>query len=405
MKNVLIISGHSVYPADTGGHVHTAGIAQALARLGYIVRIYSLAGRREDYGLRNTYAVREIEPGLIEEVHLGLFYGVLQSLARRLGLPRRWLQLLMRWGWVPQRLKQALREADVILCNHPHCVPVPGPWLAKPWLLISHNLEHKLLAIGTFAERRHVRWMLGLEQRAPQVYQGIMACAQDDQAFFRQHDLSGQLPVPLVGSAVTPSDYVVPPDSRERIRSELGVDDDERLLVFSGSRFGPNLVALEALKAFAAEQREWLLANRLRFLILGSMEPAAYRDGALIVTGRVPEIAPYFAAADAGLNPVTVGSGANVKLFEYLAAQLPVISTRFGVRGTELVAGLDYLEFEPTQLKPALESFISHDRRHWQQHSAAVWARHEHVCDMRSLVVNAIKVLPGFAGTSDKMPA
>ena len=40
------------------------------------------------------------------------------------------------------------------------------------------------------------------------------------------------------------------------------------------------------------------------------------------MTGPVPEVLPYFAASDAGLNLVTRGSGSNVKLFEYLAAQI-----------------------------------------------------------------------------------
>ena len=66
------------------------------------------------------------------------------------------------------------------------------------------------------------------------------------------------------------------------------------------------------------------------------------REGAFIATGPVPEVLPYFAAADAGLNPITRGSGSNVKLFEYLAARLPVISTLFGVRGTNLVPDADF---------------------------------------------------------------
>ncbi len=53
----------------------------------------------------------------------------------------------------------------------------------------------------------------------------------------------------------------------------------------------------------------------------------------------VPEVASYLAAADAGLNAITWGSGSNVKLFEYLAARLPVISTEFGVRGSGLKPG------------------------------------------------------------------
>ncbi len=50
-KRILFVSGVRVFPSNTGGHVRTGGIARSLARLGHEVKIYSLAGRNEDYGL------------------------------------------------------------------------------------------------------------------------------------------------------------------------------------------------------------------------------------------------------------------------------------------------------------------------------------------------------------------
>jgi glycosyltransferase involved in cell wall biosynthesis len=54
------------------------------------------------------------------------------------------------------------------------------------------------------------------------------------------------------------------------------------------------------------------------------------------VTGPVDDILPYFRAADVAVNPMTEGSGVNLKLLEYLAAGLPTISTPFGMRGLEV---------------------------------------------------------------------
>ena len=395
-REIVILCGFSIFPTFTGGHLHTACIARSLARLGHQVTLYSLAGRQEDYRLRLPYQRRNIEPGLVEEVNLGLGFGLMQAMARRLGLPRRWQHALLRRGFVPARLKQALAKADVIFCDGSFVPPVPGPWASKPWLMISHNLEYKLLKLGTPSERRNAAWMQAQEAAAPRVYSDILACAEEDQQFFRQHDTSGSRQVPQVGCAVMPDSYLMPPGTRERIRAELGVGEDIKLLAFSGSGFGPNLTALAAVKRFAKLHEDWLLAQGLRFLILGSMESAPYREGALIVTSRVPEIAPYFAAADAGLNPVTTGSGANVKLFEYLAARLPVISTRFGVRGTALLPAVDYIEMDPVDLQPALAQFVAQDRGYWQAHADAVWIRHQDSCDIQRVVAQALKVLPGF---------
>ncbi len=49
--------------------------------------------------------------------------------------------------------------------------------------------------------------------------------------------------------------------------------------------------------------------------------------------GFVADLRPLFAAADVAVNPVAFGSGSNVKLAEYLAAGLPVLTTPFGLRG------------------------------------------------------------------------
>jgi len=135
----------------------------------------------------------------------------------------------------------------------------------------------------------------------------------------------------------------------------------------------------------------------VKFLVLGSMVAAAFREGALIATGRVPAVAPYFAAADAGLNPITRGSGANVKLFEYLATRLPVISTPFGVRGTDLKPDVDYLSYDGDSLRAAIESFINlRTRQEWREFAEAVWQRHRKQCDIEELVHAAIAQRPEF---------
>jgi glycosyltransferase involved in cell wall biosynthesis len=129
------------------------------------------------------------------------------------------------------------------------------------------------------------------------------------------------------------------------------------------------------------------------------MTPTPFRDNALIATGRVPEVAPYFAAGDAGLNPVTRGSGANVKLFEYLAARLPVISTTFGVRGTALQPDVDFLAFSPETLEETIQRFLSsRTRADWGIHADEVWQRHKRTCDIQELVRDAVADLPEFQG-------
>jgi hypothetical protein len=52
---------------------------------------------------------------------------------------------------------------------------------------------------------------------------------------------------------------------------------------------------------------------------------------------KTTELAPdgegTFNASDFAINPISTGSGTNVKMMEYLAAKLPILTTSFGKRG------------------------------------------------------------------------
>ena len=337
-----------------------------------------------------------IEPGLGESTHLGLTFGVLQALSRRLDYPRVWQHHMLARGFVPKRLKQALHEADIVMSDLPYCPPIPGPWREKPWYLISHNLEHKLLEQGSVRQRRFANWMRAVEGAAPQTYTDILACAEEDRAFFQAHDSQSRLMLPIVRCGVDPRLYSFSPPTRHQWRAKLGLRDEDWLLVFSGSGFAPNVEAFGDIKEFCRVEAEFLARNHVYILVVGSVSSEAYRDGPLIVTGPVPEVLPYFAASDAGLNMVTRGSGANVKLFEYLAARLPVISTPFGVRGTELACFEDYLPCSRSDLREVILSFIGHSREFWRAKAEGVWNRHRRSCDIQDLVNDAISVLPAF---------
>jgi hypothetical protein len=406
-KNILIISGFRIFPTRSGGHVHSAGIARSLARMGHRVRVYSVAARYDDYNLRSllprSHRIDVIETNLVEETNLGLFFGVLQGLGRRLDLPRVWQHWLLRNAWIPSRLKKALREADIILSDTPWCPPVPGPWNGKPWYLVSHNLEHRLLEQGSPRHRRFTEWMLGVELDAPARYTDIFPCAEADRNFFSIQESARHMRLPIIRCGVDPGDYKVPAGTREKIRGELGLNEEDTVVVFSGSRFGPNLEALEALREFCLRESEFLASARVRILVLGSIVSEPFRAGAMIATGRVAEVVPYFAAADVGLNPITRGSGANVKLFEYLTMRLPVISTLFGVRGTTLVPDIDFIAYEPANLRAAIDRFL-HDRtrERWRTHAEQVWSRHRSSCDIGEVVKRAIADLPEFQRVSPR---
>jgi glycosyltransferase involved in cell wall biosynthesis len=71
-------------------------------------------------------------------------------------------------------------------------------------------------------------------------------------------------------------------------------------------------------------------------------------------TGRIDRVEPYFAAADAALNPMSSGAGTNVKMCEFIAMRLPIVSTPFGARGLAFEDGKSGFLFEKDGLAPVL---------------------------------------------------
>jgi glycosyltransferase involved in cell wall biosynthesis len=102
--------------------------------------------------------------------------------------------------------------------------------------------------------------------------------------------------------------------------------------LFVGSWHGPNVDALLHIVELAGSLGDVL------FLVVGSCSLAIQ---GLDVPSNVLLLGPLdepckdlvVASTDVALNPVVSGSGTNLKMLEYFAAGVPVVSTSVGVRG------------------------------------------------------------------------
>jgi glycosyltransferase involved in cell wall biosynthesis len=403
VPKILIVSGLRVWPVASGGQLRTSGFASALARMGYDTTVYSLTGRRPDYSRlrpwRDPHFTDAIESRLCETTYLGIGPAVAHALSRYRRRPRSWMLSMTGGGKYPDRLRDLIDESDAIVADHSYVAPPTEAARTgdKPWYLLSHQLEHVLLRQGNAADRRFAAAMELHERAAPKLYADIFACAEEDRDYFRSHSRDNTVKVPIIRCGVDSSRYRWTDADRHTTRRRLGLSDAETVLLFAGSNYAPNLEALSDLKAFVHRERNFLERSRIRFLILGSMESQPYNDGIIIATGRVPAVLPYFAAADAGLNPVLRGAGSNVKLFEYLAARLPVLSTAFGIRGSGLTAGEDYVEFGGSTLRDALHTLLSaRGRPEWREFAERVWERHRKTVEIDAAVQAAVAVAARF---------
>lgn len=69
----------------------------------------------------------------------------------------------------------------------------------------------------------------------------------------------------------------------------------------------------------------------------------AARDSGIQITGTVPDVRPYLWGATASIVPLRVAGGTRLKIFESMAAGVPVVSTTIGAEGLPVEPGSQIL--------------------------------------------------------------
>jgi glycosyltransferase involved in cell wall biosynthesis len=353
---ILVLSPYPVFPPVHGGRVRTAGLARGLAAAGATVDVVCpwTPGRSPRPFRRD---------GVRYHPHF-LAAGLLPLVLRGRVVPSLYALSLQPQAIGPRRLLGRFAEHDVFQFEF----PCHARWMERvpPGALVSysaHNVEADYLAAqpgGGAVRRGMVGRIARLERLAIRNADLVVTCTEEDGA--RLEHLYGR----PRSAAIVPHGYdedlrdARVPGRRAHARAEFGIRDDETALLFIGGPAPHNRDALRRLEhdvlprldpntvLLAAGQCGGRFAKRAR----SNGRPG----GRVVRLGFVDDLRPLLAAADLGVNPVTYGSGANLKLPAYAAAGLPTVSTPFGARGIEPPAG-DVVVADPAQFADAVAAW------------------------------------------------
>jgi glycosyltransferase involved in cell wall biosynthesis len=242
--------------------------------------------------------------------------------------------------------------------------------LDLPVLYDAYNVESQLKASvypDTAEGREALERVRVLERRALELASRITTCSADDASALAQ--LGARSPGAFV---VVPNGTEIPDavaDAatraarsarwRHRYWAAGSMEAEPRhLAVFFGSWHPPNVDAAELLIEIAPS------LDGLLILAVGRHGDAlAHRATPpnLVFTGAVSERAKdrLLGAADLALNPMRIGSGTNLKLLEYLACAIPVVSTPFGARGIDVIDGTHLRFAEPAELAATVTEVLA----------------------------------------------
>lgn len=240
-----------------------------------------------------------------------------------------------------RRMIAALMEKekfDAVVCDFLSVSP-NMPDLAGV-VLFQHNVESQIWKrrvnhtsfppARIFVQSQYEK-MLRYEAQVCRAVKRVIAVSEHDAQTMRSE--YGVQCVQAVPTGVD-VDYFTPPDDVQRAPS----------LVFVGSMdWAPNVDGFqwfvrEVLPIIRARRPDCVLTiagRRPHYSIRKSGE----QDPSIRVTGTVPDVRPYLWEASVSIVPLRIGGGTRLKIFEAMAARLPVVSTTIGAEGLDLKHG------------------------------------------------------------------
>jgi glycosyltransferase involved in cell wall biosynthesis len=146
-------------------------------------------------------------------------------------------------------------------------------------------------------------------------------------------------------------------------------------LVFIGSMdWMPNV---EGVNWFLDEILPLILRERpeTTVAIVGRKPPQsllARASDRLRVTGTVPDVRPFLWESAVSMVPLRIGSGTRLKIFEAMAAKVPVVSTTIGAEGLVCDPGTIGIADTPSAFAAACLELLT-DRERRDRQSLAAW--------------------------------
>lgn len=334
-KKVTVTSTFPIYPAQGGGQARIFGLYREFAQ-GYDVEIVSYDNfdkpkfdRMISRGVREIRIPRERQHQekiwkLEEKAQISLTDVAEITLGSSTKAYR-------------EALKNSLESSDFCVISHPYLYYTAKEFLdQKPFIYEAHNVEY-IIKKGMLPETRIKEKLLEqvymVEKECCEKSIMVMTCSEEDRQ--KLHNIY-QIPIEKIvvvpNGVDTSATVFVTPEQRIKNKRKLGIQA-EKVGLFMGSWHGPNLDACEMI--FKVAQ----MCPDTKFMLMGSQcnyfknRKDIPKNVAML--GLVSEEVKnrVFSAVDFALNPMLGGSGTNLKMFDYMSAGIPIITTEFGTRG------------------------------------------------------------------------
>jgi glycosyltransferase involved in cell wall biosynthesis len=236
--------------------------------------------------------------------------------------------------WLYPQLRRRFREyrPDVVVVEFPYLMPLAraaARGLGCTFILSEHNVEYRFVQRMGTPFWRGLKWY---EMRACNAADAVVFVSETDRDSVAP-DLQGPA-VRVAPNGVDVSRYT--PENRARAERIRNIHDlDGPVFIYHG-----NLGATQNAEAVSVLLKTVFPAIRSALpeasLLLVGADPPETSQSNVVCTGLVDDLPGYLAAADVAVIPLKTGSGTKLKVLEYLASGVPVVTTPVGAEGIAL---------------------------------------------------------------------
>ena len=336
-KKISLTSTFPIYPPQGGGQARTWGLYRELAKLCDVEIISYRHWGEARFDGRTARGLHEIS--IPRDRHHQEKLWAMENRARTAMSDISEITLGGETQAYREALQKSLKSSDLCVLSHPYLYNVVKEYLdGKPFIYEAQDVEYVIkdtILPESGVKQELLQQTYEVEKACCEESAFIMTCSEEDR--LKLCEIYG---VPLEKIIVVPNGVdtqaalFVPPEQRRANKAALGLEE-ETIGLFMGSWHGPNLDACEMIFKIAEKCPD------VRFMLMGS-QCAYFKDRDDIpknvaMLGLVDEEAKnrIFGCVDFAMNPMLGGSGTNLKMFDYMSAGIPIITTVFGTRGIE----------------------------------------------------------------------
>ncbi len=335
-RKIVVACTFTIYPPRHGGQSRVFHLYGALAPEFETVVVTVCPSTEPAFDGVIAPGMREVRVPMSLEQEAGE-----RRLAKQMGTPVTDVAMIDLHASTPGLHAALLREsqgASAVVACHPYLYPALKR-LGLPVWYEAQDVEITLkstLFSGRPGAAELIKSIEATERECIQAAELILCASPDDaQALARLYGADAGRIVEAPNGTDSRRIAFTPSADRAELKAHLGIDDP--LAFFMGSGHWPNINAVQRIFEFA------IALPQVAFVVVGSVcyaFPVGAAPANVLMLGEVDDLTRDLClqACDVALNPVEEGSGTNLKMLDFFAAGIPVITTERGARGLALAA-------------------------------------------------------------------